>query len=162
MANQWYARVGNVEHGPMSPEALKQLALQGKVTPDTPVRSGVFGVWVLASAQQWLFATTACNTVPPPMPTPIMAGVRGILNVRREGGRLIVDLIHIHEKEGSEICSLRIEHGAFCDWEKFQKAIKAKGLRNVVVEGVRIGSDSTLRQDWERWKRRVETGEISG
>ena len=66
-----------------------------------------------------------------------MAGVRGILNVRREGGRLIVDLIHIHETEGSKICPLYIDRGAFCDWEQFQKAIEARGLHDVVVEGFR-------------------------
>jgi hypothetical protein len=40
MSNDWYIKINNAEHGPLSSERLKQLAQQGKVTPDTPVKKG--------------------------------------------------------------------------------------------------------------------------
>jgi hypothetical protein len=64
---EWYVRVGDTEHGPISSETLKQLALQGKVTPDSLVKKGTSGSWVLASAVKGLFATTATNATPPPI-----------------------------------------------------------------------------------------------
>jgi len=58
MATEWYVRVGNTEHGPFSSEVLKQLASNGKVARDMPVKRGAAGNWVLASAVKGLFTTT--------------------------------------------------------------------------------------------------------
>ena len=54
MANDWYVKINNVEHGPLTSERLKQLAQQGKVTPDTPIRQGASGNWISASAVKGL------------------------------------------------------------------------------------------------------------
>ena len=37
MATQWYATVEGEQKGPLTGAELKQLARDGKVTPDTPV-----------------------------------------------------------------------------------------------------------------------------
>ena len=61
MATEWYVRVGSAEQGPFTSSALKQLALQGKVAPDTLVKRGTSGSWVPASAVRGLFARAAGN-----------------------------------------------------------------------------------------------------
>ena len=58
MATEWFVRVGDAEHGPFSSDVLKQLALKGKVVPDTPVKKGTDGHWVRAIAVKGLFPVT--------------------------------------------------------------------------------------------------------
>ena len=64
MSNDWYIKINNVEHGPFSPERLKQLAQDGKVTPKTPVKRGTSGHWVSASAVKGLPFSTATHSAP--------------------------------------------------------------------------------------------------
>ena len=52
--NDWFVKINNAEHGPLTSERLKQLAQQGKVTPDTPVRKGQAGTWLKASSVKGL------------------------------------------------------------------------------------------------------------
>jgi hypothetical protein len=68
MATDWYVRVGEVERGPVSSEALKHLALEGRVTPDTPIRKGDSGNWVPASRVKGLFPSSAASVTAHPMP----------------------------------------------------------------------------------------------
>jgi hypothetical protein len=57
MASDWFVRISNVERGPISSEMLRHLALEGRVTPETPLRKGVAGTWVTANHVKGLFAT---------------------------------------------------------------------------------------------------------
>ena len=59
MANDWYVKIDNVEHGPLTAERLKQLAMQGKVTPETFVRKGATGTWLRAHNITGLFPLAA-------------------------------------------------------------------------------------------------------
>ncbi len=68
MAAEWYVRVGNAERGPILAERLKQLALEGKVSPDTLVKKGPSGNWVPANQVKGLFGATVVSTVAPRMP----------------------------------------------------------------------------------------------
>ena len=72
MANDWYIKINNVEHGPFTSDRLKQLAQQGKVTHDTPVKKGQAGTWHRASDVRGLFPTNNDMPVaaPPPPPPP--------------------------------------------------------------------------------------------
>ena len=54
MPNDWYIKINNTEHGPLTSERLRQLAQQGKVTPETPLRKGPSGNWVRASSVKGL------------------------------------------------------------------------------------------------------------
>ena len=65
MASDWFIRINNVEHGPLSSERLKQLAQEGKVTPETPIRKGASGSWALASAVKGLHFSSAISAAPP-------------------------------------------------------------------------------------------------
>ena len=71
--NDWYIKINNVEHGPLTGERLKQLAQQGKVTPETPVRPGQAGAWHRANDVHGLFAapsshSTSAAAKPSPKP----------------------------------------------------------------------------------------------
>ena len=73
MSNDWYVKINNAEHGPLSSERLKQLALEGKVKPKTFVRKGDSGTWLKASHVTGLFppaasAGTPATAVPPSKP----------------------------------------------------------------------------------------------
>jgi len=35
MATEWYVHIGSTDHGPISSDALRQLARESKVTPNT-------------------------------------------------------------------------------------------------------------------------------
>jgi hypothetical protein len=50
----FYKTQGNIS-GPVSSSDLRLLALNGVVTPDTPLRAGTAGVWVRAGLYRWLF-----------------------------------------------------------------------------------------------------------
>ena len=47
--NDWYIKLNNAEHGPLTSERLKQLAQRGKVTPETFVKQGASGTWLRAN-----------------------------------------------------------------------------------------------------------------
>ena len=51
----WYYKLMGEEHGPVSPHQLKQLARTGTITPDSLVRKGAHGDWVLADRVRGLF-----------------------------------------------------------------------------------------------------------
>ena len=61
MAADWYVRVGNAERGPILSDRLKQLAVEGKLTPDTLVKKGPSGNWVSANQVKGLFGTIAVS-----------------------------------------------------------------------------------------------------
>jgi hypothetical protein len=70
MASEWYVRVGNAERGPVAPETLRDLAQQGKITPDMLVKKGATGPWFPASRVKGLFAATASGAATTPATTP--------------------------------------------------------------------------------------------
>lgn len=74
MASDWFIRINDVEHGPLSSERLKQLAQQGKVAPDTPVKKGQAGKWYRATDVRGLFTTPVSPSTPTTAkPSPIFA-----------------------------------------------------------------------------------------
>jgi hypothetical protein len=82
MATEWYVRVGNAEHGPVSSETLKRLAAEDRVTSATLVRKGSSGNWVSADRVKGLFATTDGGAATPPMPQsrpPVPLGKQTVL-----------------------------------------------------------------------------------
>ena len=64
MANDWYIKINNAEHGPLSSDKLKLLAQQGKVKPDTPVKKGQAGTWHRATEVHGLFAAPTSQSTP--------------------------------------------------------------------------------------------------
>ena len=56
MANEWYVEHGGKRYGPMTSAQLKKLAVDGKISPTTNLRSGSEGAWVPAGRVQGLFA----------------------------------------------------------------------------------------------------------
>ena len=74
MANDWFVKINNAERGPLSPEALKQLAVEGKVTPDSFLKKGASGTWLRASHVKGLFPMAAGQPVAAtaqPSPKPV-------------------------------------------------------------------------------------------
>lgn len=71
MATDWYVRIGQVERGPISSETLKHLALEGRVTSDTPIRRGDSGNWVPASRVKGLFPSPVASATPQPIPAAV-------------------------------------------------------------------------------------------
>ena len=63
MSNDWFVRVNNEEHGPLSSNRLKQLVQQGKIGPETFIKKGASGTWLRANHVNGLFPTI------PPAPT---------------------------------------------------------------------------------------------
>ena len=101
MANDWYVRSDNTEHGPIPSETLRQLVLKGKIAPNTPVKLGASGNWVAASTVNARFGTTAGNTIPlherplPPDPLLVAAARRADrLFVKMAGGD---DNVFLHQ-----------------------------------------------------------------
>ena len=88
MATEWYVRTSNAERGPISSDTLKHLALEGKVTPQTPLRKGATGAWISASHVKGLFPTHGEETTqqpaplrqPPPLPAAVPIATRQSLN----------------------------------------------------------------------------------
>jgi hypothetical protein len=64
MASDWYIKINNAEHGPLTSDRLKQLAQQGKVTPDTSVKKGQAGTWHRANDVHGLFAAPGSQSTP--------------------------------------------------------------------------------------------------
>lgn len=71
MANDWYIQINNAGHGPFTSERLKQLAQQGKITPNTPIRRGASGNWVAACAVKGLQFSTP-SSAPEILESPIV------------------------------------------------------------------------------------------
>ena len=55
MSNEWYVAVEGQVYGPMSSEALRQSALEGRITSQTQIRQGVSGAWKTAGEWEALF-----------------------------------------------------------------------------------------------------------
>jgi len=68
MAAQWFYRCEDVEHGPIPPDVLKQLAQAGVITPDTRVKRADLDKWVRAGRVAGLFAE---GRVAVPQPPPL-------------------------------------------------------------------------------------------
>ena len=49
MSDDWFVRVNNEEHGPLSSDRLKLLVQQGKIGPETFIKKGASGTWLRAS-----------------------------------------------------------------------------------------------------------------
>ena len=64
MANDWFIKINNAEHGPLTSDKLKQLAQQGKVTPETFVKKGASGTWLQANHVTGLFPMAASAGAP--------------------------------------------------------------------------------------------------
>ena len=76
MAADWFIRVNNADRGPLSSRTLKQLALEGKVTPETLLKKGSSGHWCIASCVKGLFPAVADHAAPqsaPSAPQPVPA-----------------------------------------------------------------------------------------
>lgn len=70
MGSEWFYQLMGETVGPVSQSGLKELAWQGKITLDTPVRQGTDGQWVPAHGIKWLFSTVGfVESVPPPGPS---------------------------------------------------------------------------------------------
>jgi predicted nucleic acid-binding Zn ribbon protein len=69
MSNDWFVKLdGKTESGPFTSDRLKQLALEGRVTPDTPVKKGQAGTWHLANDVHGLLTTGNSHSSPPSPP----------------------------------------------------------------------------------------------
>lgn len=55
MATQWYYKIDDEKHGPVSSQQLKKLAMAGKLSPSDPVRRTTDRRWVFASKVHGLF-----------------------------------------------------------------------------------------------------------
>ncbi len=65
MSNDWYVKLdGKTDRGPLSSDALRRLAQQGRVTPDTPVKKGQAGAWHRANDVHGLFAEPSGQSTP--------------------------------------------------------------------------------------------------
>ena len=67
----WYVRVDGEQYGPYTSEQLKTYASSGHVTPNSEVRRGTDGRWVVASQVKGMFPDAAGLSVllPPPRPS---------------------------------------------------------------------------------------------
>ena len=64
----WYVRVDGEQYGPYTAEQLKTYASHGHVTPDSEVRRGTDGSWVIASQVKGMFPAATERAAPPPPP----------------------------------------------------------------------------------------------
>jgi len=62
-AANWFLKVGNQVHGPMSAAELRQKAAAGLIGPETPIRKGADGQWVRAEKVQGLFQSPPTEAV---------------------------------------------------------------------------------------------------
>jgi len=80
-AANWFLKAGNQVNGPMSIAELQQKSAAGLIAPETLIRRGANGQWVLAEKIQGLFqsppTTATVPPVPPPMPSSGPAGDSG-------------------------------------------------------------------------------------
>jgi hypothetical protein len=65
VAALWYVRIRGKQHGPFTPEVVKQLAQQGKITPLTELKREADIDWVIASSIPGLLV----KKQPPPLPS---------------------------------------------------------------------------------------------
>jgi hypothetical protein len=60
MSSDWYIRgIDGAERGPISSEKLEHLALEARITPETPLKKGASGSWGPAGRVKGLFPPTA-------------------------------------------------------------------------------------------------------
>jgi membrane protein YdbS with pleckstrin-like domain len=71
----WYVRVDGTQYGPYTAEQLKTYSSSGHVTPDSEVRRGTDGRWVVASQVKGMFPDVADSSLPPPPPRPSTGAV---------------------------------------------------------------------------------------
>ena len=74
MAAQWFAKVCGEVLGPMSPAQLRELARRGAIQPDTSVRKGTDGNWVLAERVKGLFTAPEMRVASAPPSAPEWVG----------------------------------------------------------------------------------------
>ena len=67
MSDDWYVRLQNKVHGPLTLEALKRAAAAGRISRETLVRQGLRGAWMAAKQLKSL------SFGPPPLPSPSRA-----------------------------------------------------------------------------------------
>jgi hypothetical protein len=80
----WFLKIGNKVHGPMSPNELRQNARTGLIGPETQICKGTDGQWVRAENVQGLFQSPSLSTtqqndsrnlvLPPPLPPSVADG----------------------------------------------------------------------------------------
>lgn len=59
MANEWYIAKGDKKHGPVSNKGLRELALTGRITPETLIWREGLSEWIPASRIENLFSPAA-------------------------------------------------------------------------------------------------------
>ena len=69
-SNEWFITAAGREQGPVSAAQLKQLAAEGKLKPDMPVRRGDLAEVVPASSVKGLFAAAPATPAPAVEPAP--------------------------------------------------------------------------------------------
>jgi hypothetical protein len=67
MGDEWYCRIGGVEHGPLPFPELVELATSKQLSPRDELRFGSEGPWTRADSVSGLFEA---ETAPPPKPAP--------------------------------------------------------------------------------------------
>ena len=75
MAGEWYYKLMGEVIGPISSIELKQLARAGDIRPDTHVRKGPDGRWVMAERVKGLLESTRYNQQPSADDEPVIATV---------------------------------------------------------------------------------------
>lgn len=64
MTKEWYCRINGIPYGPFAADELRQLAVQGRIQPDSEVRYKAEGVWFKAEALSDLFPSDAAAPSP--------------------------------------------------------------------------------------------------
>lgn len=59
--SEWYVKINEKTHGPMTSKQLKDYSASGKITPETALKKGTDGQWVKASNVRGLFDVVAAT-----------------------------------------------------------------------------------------------------
>ena len=122
MAAEWFVRIADVEHGPISSEALKQLAFEGQVTSELSVKKGASGNWVPAGRVKGLFASTTDQISPPPMPQArppmpkVTTVVPSVAEAPASSPRFSLDTYQIVLLSVGAVCLLVLAISPFFNW----------------------------------------------
>ena len=76
-STEWYYRVGGQVVGPVDSKAMRALATDATIAPESPVRNGSDGRWISAGKIAGLFPspTTTPPAIPPQMPVTVASAV---------------------------------------------------------------------------------------
>jgi len=69
MQVEWFVSRDNQQYGPLSSSLLKQWGIEGRITPETHVRKGKDGKWVVATKVKGLLTTASAAKPPTLVPT---------------------------------------------------------------------------------------------